>query len=125
MPLIGFLNSASSGTTNHLVAAFLRGLQETGFVTGQNVSLEYRWADGEYDRLAAMADDFVGRRVGLIAAGGPPAAHAAKAATTAIPIVITSSDDPVISGLVPRQTAKALGLTIPETLLAAAYEVIQ
>jgi putative tryptophan/tyrosine transport system substrate-binding protein len=93
MPVIGFLNSASPGPFAHFLAAFHQGLKETGFVEGQNVTIEYRWADGQYDRLPALAADLVRRQVTVIAAtGGPPAALAAKAATTTVPIVFVASD---------------------------------
>jgi putative ABC transport system substrate-binding protein len=93
MPVVGFLNSTSPGPFANFVAAFSRGLTETGYVEGQNVTIEYRWAEGQYDRLQALADDLVRRQVAVIAAtGGPPSALAAKAATTTIPIIFVSSD---------------------------------
>ena len=77
-----------------------QGLQETGYVEGENVAIEYRWAEGQFDRLPALAADLVRRQVAVIAAGGNAAALAAKAATTTIPIVFASSEDPVRLGLV-------------------------
>jgi putative tryptophan/tyrosine transport system substrate-binding protein len=95
MPVIGYLNSRSRETDTPFLAAFHRGLNETGYVEGQNVAIEYRWADGQYDRLRVLATDLVDRRVTVMAATSTPAALAAKAATPAIPIVFTTAADPI------------------------------
>ena len=101
MPVVGFLSSLSQFESSNLVAAFRRGLAEGGFVEGQNVVVDYRWADGRYDRLQPMAADLVGRRVAvLVSTGGHPTVVAAKAATTTIPIVFTTGFDPVKSGII-------------------------
>ena len=101
MPLIGFLNSRSSGDTTHLVRAFRKGLAENGYVEGQNIAIEYRWAIGQYERLPALAVELVDRHVAiLVATGGEPVAIAAKAATSTIPIVFVVSGDPAKLGLV-------------------------
>ena len=99
MPVIGFLGSTSRGAP--FVAAFLEGLAETGYVEGQNAAIEYRWAEGRYDRLPALAAELVKRRVDVIVtAGGIPATRAAKSATSTIPIVFAVGTDPVGDGLV-------------------------
>jgi putative ABC transport system substrate-binding protein len=99
-PIIGYLNGGSPFAL--MLDAFRRGLSESGYVEGQNVSIEYRWAEGEYGRLPDFAKELVTHRVNIIAAGGGDlAARAAKEATSTIPIVFTSGDDPVATGLVP------------------------
>ena len=100
MPMVGFLNTASAETSLGSTAGFIEGIGTIGYVEGRNVAIEYRWADGRYDRLPALAADFVRRQVNVIFAGAPPAARAAKIATTTIPIVFTSGEDPVAAGLV-------------------------
>jgi putative ABC transport system substrate-binding protein len=101
MPVIGFLGGGSPDAFAHVVGAFRQGLYETGFAEGQNVTIEYRWAEGQYDRLPALVADLVGRPVVVIVAtGGDVGVRAAKKATTAIPIVFTSGSDPVAAGFV-------------------------
>ena len=101
MPVIGVLSTGSPGPSSApFMAAFRQGLSETGYVEGQNVAIEYRWAEGHYDRLPALAADLVGRKVDLILAGSPPSALAAKSATSTIPIVFRHGADPVRDGLV-------------------------
>ncbi|MGA7739565.1 MAG: ABC transporter substrate-binding protein [Pseudolabrys sp.] len=100
VPVIGYLSSASSQVHASYLAGFHEGLREGGFIEGQNVTIEYRWANGQYQRLPDLAADLVRRHVALIAAGSTPAALAAKAATTTIPIVFEMAGDPVRIGLV-------------------------
>jgi putative ABC transport system substrate-binding protein len=101
MPVIGFLSSRTPGDAAHVVVAFHQGLADTGYVEGQNLAIEYRWAEGRYDRLPAFAADLVDRKVDLIvASGGPPSVRAAKSATSTIPIVFTALGDPVGAGVV-------------------------
>jgi putative ABC transport system substrate-binding protein len=101
MPLVGFMNINSVENVPDLVAAFRQGLKETGFVEGQNVAVEYRWAQGHYDRFPEFAAEFVRRQVAVIAAtGGEPSPQSAKAATRTIPIVFTANGDPISEGLV-------------------------
>jgi len=100
MPVIGSLITGSPDPNSPLLAAFRQGLSETGYVEGQNLAIEYRWAEGHYDRLPALAADLVGRKVDLIMASSPPSALAAKSATSTIPIVFRGGADPVGDGLV-------------------------
>jgi putative ABC transport system substrate-binding protein len=100
IPVIGFLNGASADGYSHYLAAFREGLKQRGYIEGQNVAIEYRWAEGRYDRLPDMAADLVRRGVAVIAATSTPANLIGKAATQSIPIVFTTASDPVQIGLV-------------------------
>src|SRR5437660_4487902 len=101
MPVIGVLSTGSpSDSSGSFMGAFRQGLSEAGYVDGQNLAIEYRWAEGHYDRLPALGADLVGRKVDLIVASSPPSALAAKSATSTIPIVFRGGSDPVGDGLV-------------------------
>jgi putative ABC transport system substrate-binding protein len=119
VPVIGYLSSRSPAETAALVAAFRKGLGEAGFVEGQNIAIEYRWAEGQYARLPEMAADLARRGVAvLVTTGGEPSALAAKAATSTIPIVFTAGGDPVKIGLVQslnRPGGNATGVSVLTT----------
>src|SRR5262245_8378286 len=121
IPLVGFMSARSPDDSTHLMAAFHQGMTEGGFVEGQNVRFEFRWARGEYDRLPKMAADLIGRRVQvLVAVGGEPSALAAKRATSTIPIVFGIGSDPVSAGLVESVNlpgANVTGATLLTTLM--------
>jgi putative tryptophan/tyrosine transport system substrate-binding protein len=123
MPVIGYLHSGSPLPYEHLVAAFRQGLKEAGYVEGRNVALEFRWAEGRYDQLPVLVADLVGRRVAVIVTqGGDPPLLAAKSATSTIPIVFTSSSDPVKLGLVDslnRPGGNVTGVWLYTSLLGA------
>jgi putative ABC transport system substrate-binding protein len=123
MPVIGYLDLGSAEPRAHLVAALRRGLNESGYVEGRNVAIEYRWAEGRYDRLSTLASDLVHRRVAVIAAvGGTGTALAAKDATRTIPIVFAIGSDPVPAGLVAsfhRPEGNATGVSYFTAELAA------
>ena len=118
MPVVGFLNGGSPDGYAVYVTGFLQGLNESGYVEGKNVTVDYQWARGQYDRLQVMAADLVRRKVAVIAAN-TPAAPVAKAATTEIPIVFVSTGDPVMAGIVtsfnrPGGNVTGVGLLGPE-----------
>jgi putative tryptophan/tyrosine transport system substrate-binding protein len=124
MPVIGFLSSGSPTNFAALLAAFHRGLSQTGYVEGRNVSIEYRWAEGQYDRVPEMANDLVLRQVAIIVtSGGPVTALAAKAATKTIPVVFTSGGgDPIQTGLVAsfnRPGSNVTGVSLFTSLMVA------
>jgi ABC-type uncharacterized transport system substrate-binding protein len=118
MPVVGVLSTRAPGADPHLLTALHRGLEEAGFVDGQNLRIEYRFAANQYDRLPALAADLAGRRVALIVSMGTPAAPAAKAATATIPVVFGVGDDPVHLGLVASLARPGGNLTGITTLSA-------
>ena len=123
MPLVGLVNGRSPEASVRLTRAFVEGLNETGYVEGQNVTVEYHWLDGQYDRLPSLMADLVGRHVAVITTpGSNPAALAAKAATTTIPIVFGVASDPVEMGLVAslaRPGGNATGINMFNSDMAA------
>ena len=141
LALVGFLSSNAPRTYAPAVAAFRQGLAETGYIEGQNLAIEYRWAEGRYDRLPALAAELVGRKVDVIAAGSTTAIRAAKSATSTTPIVFFGGGDPVREGLVASLAQPGGNLTgisvmanelmpkrlellsdrVPQSLLVSAY----
>jgi putative ABC transport system substrate-binding protein len=111
VPVIGWLSSQSANDDTNRTVLFLQGLKETGYVEGQNVAVEYRWAENQYDRLPTLAADLVGRRVAVIVASGAEATLAGKAATPTIPIVFSTGTDPVALGLVASLNRPGANLT--------------
>jgi putative ABC transport system substrate-binding protein len=129
MPIIGFLDSSSAGEYARFLAAFRGGLNEAGFVEGRNVAIEYRWADGRYDRLSALAAELVRIPVVVLVATGVTAAVAAKAATSTVPIVFNTGGDPVRFGLVAslnRPGGHVTGVaSLGKVLLAKRFELLR
>jgi len=130
MPVIGFLSSRSPGESAGVVAAFRQGLSEAGFVEGQNAIIAFRWAEGRYDRLPALAAELIDLRVAvLFTAGGPPSAFAAKAATQTIPVVFSAAIDPDRMGLVTslnRPGGNVTGMSIfPSEVAAKSVQLLK
>src|SRR5262245_9961864 len=146
LPVVGYIDTASASATAHLMAEFHRGLGDAGYIKGQNVVIEYRFAERDHDKLPGLVTDLVQRHVAVIAAINTPSVLAAKAATQTIPIVFGTGVDPVKFGLVTslnrpggnltgvtqlnndmeaKRVQLALGLTLPPTLLARADEVLE
>jgi ABC-type uncharacterized transport system substrate-binding protein len=123
VPVVGFLSSRSPAESTGVTSAFRQGLGEAGFVAGQNVAIDYRWAEGNYDRLPALATELVGLRVAaILAAGGSPSALAAKKATSKIPIIFSAVDDPIGVGLVEslsRPGGNVTGMSVFASALVA------
>jgi len=123
IPVIGYLNGASAAEFPHLLAGFRKGLSETGYTEGRNVTIEYRYAEGRYDRLPALAADLVNRRVSaIVATAGTPTIRAAKAATSTIPIVFVIGGDPVMFGIVAtlsRPGGNITGITLLDSEVTA------
>jgi len=129
MPVVGILGSGSSSAMTDLLAAFRHGLEETGYIEGQNIAIELHWAEGQFDRLSGLAADLVQRRVAVMVATGVSSALAAKAASSTIPLVFLSQDDPVKLGLVtsfnqPGGNATGMSL-LTGALVAKRVEFIQ
>jgi putative ABC transport system substrate-binding protein len=115
IPVIGFLGATSMATSAPFVTAFRQGLKDSGYLEGQNIAIEFRWAEGRDDQLPALAADLVSQQLAVLFGAGPPAARAAKAATASIPVVFTSGDDPIKMGLVSsfnRPGANVTGVSI-------------
>src|SRR5512143_3164669 len=121
-PAIGFLSARTAASGAFMAAAFRQGLSKSGYVEGQNLRIEYRWAEGHYDRLGELAEELVRRKVAaIVAISGTPAALAAQAATTTIPILFANGGDPLTSGLVSslsRPTGNITGVTFYTAALA-------
>jgi putative ABC transport system substrate-binding protein len=127
MPVIGVLSPASYDPFSTFVTAFRQGLSEAGYVEGENLAIEYRFAEGHYDRLPALAADLVGRKVDLIMANSPPAALAAKSATSTIPIVFRGGTDPVGDGLVAslaRPGGNLTGVSLADDVTAKRLQLL-
>ena len=133
LPVIGFVSSRSSADSKYVVAAFRKGLTEGGYTEGQNVKIDFRWAEGKYDRLPSLVNELLAQGIDvLVAVGGEPSAFAAKAATSTVPIVFTTGGDPVKAGLVaslnrPGGNATGISLltTAPETKrLGLLHEIV-
>lgn len=128
IPVMGFLGSASAAGVTEQLAGIRQGLAETGYVEGQNLAIEYRWAEGVYDRLPAMAAELVARKVDVIVTQAPPAARAAKTATSTVPIVFAVGTDPIAEGLVAslaRPGGNLTGVTLLSSdLMAKRFDLI-